>query len=73
MLNFIIVDLINKINGKGEIMNQYISRYARHDTHFNRTDPFSNNDWKEENTIPTWIKWCASIGLIACLVVILFI
>lgn len=29
--------------------NRYISRYAKHDTHFERTDPFKYATWDEEH------------------------
>jgi hypothetical protein len=36
--------------------NQYISRYAKHDTHFNRTDQWKLASFaEEENSSPLWI------------------
>ncbi len=49
---------------------KYLSKYQHHETP--RVDPFREIPFAEDET-PTWIKWCASIGLIACLVVIVII
>jgi hypothetical protein len=36
--------------------NQYISRYAKNDTHFKRVDPFKFASFaEEEKTSPLWI------------------
>lgn len=50
--------------------NRYISRYAKHDTHFARTDPFKDVPFDE--SVGAWEKVAAGC-FILCLVVLIFI
>lgn len=50
--------------------NRYISRYAKHDTHFARTDPFKDVPFDEP--VEGWGK-VGAVGFILCLIVLLFI
>lgn len=36
--------------------NRYISRYAKHDTHFQRTDPWRHASWDEKKDL-RWLFW----------------
>ena len=49
---------------------KYLSQYQHHETP--RVDPFKEIPFDEDET-PAWVKWCASIGLVICILVILFI
>lgn len=48
--------------------NKYLSRYAKHETHFNRTDPFPYATWADQsNNLDLIIGAIAFAGLIALL------
>ncbi len=53
-------------------MNNFISRYAKYDTHFNRTDPFKHHAWQEEAELPLWVKCSAGLGLVITLLALCF-
>lgn len=54
--------------------NNYISRYAKHDTHFQRTDPFRFATWGDENQKENIsIIVLSSLGFILTLVTLLWL
>lgn len=50
--------------------NHYISRYAKFDTNFERTDPFKHASWKEDSDGSIIFKCAAGIGFILTLALI---
>lgn len=50
--------------------NNYISKYAKHDTHFARTDPFKYGYFDEDSNMPVFAKVLAGLGF-ACFIVAL--
>lgn len=50
--------------------NNYISRYAKFDTNFQRTDPFKNASWEEDSEGSIVFKCFAGIGFVLTLALI---
>jgi hypothetical protein len=54
-------------------MNNYLSRFAAHDTHFHRTDPFKNAVWDGDDKDSVWVKVIAAIGFLFALMCIFLV
>lgn len=48
--------------------NNYISKYAKHDTHFARTDPFKHGYFDEDSSLSFSSKLFAGLGLTGLIV-----
>jgi hypothetical protein len=56
-------------------MNDYLSRYSNHDTHFHRTDPFKYHTWEDEEEISTLVMVLSGLGFVfvlCCCLAIVF-
>lgn len=55
-------------------MNEYISKYSKYDTHFNRRDIWQHVAWADdEPQTPLWLKILTGAGMVLVLIVLLFI
>lgn len=53
-------------------MNNYISKFSVYETHFARVDKWANVEW-QDNKPSQLLPALAALGLIACLVLLMFI